>query len=69
MFQTIIGLVLSVSVSVSSQIPCLVNSEGLVFLVLFISPGSYNLSFSFSVEFFELGGEGFDGDLQFRLSA
>lgn len=69
MLQTIAGLVPSVSVSVSSQVPCLVNSEGLVPLVFSIFPGSYNFSASFSVEFLELGGEGFDRDLQFRLSA
>lgn len=59
--QTRVGPVLSALVFLCSYVPWLVNSVEHAFLVLFMASGSYRLSASFSVGFFELWGEEFDG--------
>lgn len=42
--QTYVGVILDALVSMSSCVPCLVDSEGLLLLVFFICSGFYNLS-------------------------
>lgn len=59
--QTRVGPVLSALVFMCSYVPWLVNSVEHAFLVLSMAFGSYRLSASFSVGFFELWGEEFDG--------
>lgn len=66
--QTHVDPVRVTLVSLSSYILYLVNSEGLLLLVSSIPSGSYNLSMSSSVGFPEIGGDRFDGDLQFIFS-
>lgn len=59
--QTRVGPVLSALVFMCSYVSWLVNSVEHAFLVLSMAFGSYRLYASFSVGFFELWGEEFDG--------
>jgi hypothetical protein len=49
--QTYIGPVLAASVSVSSYVPCLVDSKGLLLLLYSVPSDSYTLSASSSAGF------------------
>lgn len=57
------GPMIIISVSVRPYEPRIVYSVGHLLLVSSILSDYYNLSFSSSVEFVDLQGEGFNGDL------
>lgn len=63
-----LGSLIAVSVSVSSNVLCLVDSESFVLLLNFLFSGSYNLFASSSKRFPVLSEEGFNRDFPYVFS-